>query len=155
MPSSPETPQWLRIQIPRRVPNDELLAHEARFDECCFSICWRGEYHTIYGDFTPQTVPGFLLQQYGWEYPYKTGGLSSYPFKGDWVGNEFTTANTMAQELLETVKPPQTSRNRAIHLALISGAISIYRNWTTYDWLGPSMKNTSFNPQELLLLGNI
>lgn len=40
----------------------------------------------------------------------------------------------MAQELLETVKPPQTSRNRAIHLARISGAISTYRNWIWLTW---------------------
>ncbi len=75
------TPLQWRVHILRRVPNDELLAHEARFDEPnpvdmeIFS-------HHLQGFYTTNSA-GFLLQQYGCHDPYKTVGWSSYPFKGD------------------------------------------------------------------------
>lgn len=69
----------------------------------------------------------FCCNSMAWTIPYKTGGLSSYPFKGDWFWMSLPQRTPW-------LKPPQTSRNRAIHLARISGAISTYRNWIWLTW---------------------
>ena len=69
----------------------------------------------------------FCCNSMAWSIPYKTGGLSSYPFKGDWFWMSLPQRTPW-------LKPPQTSRNRAIHLARISAAISTYRNWIWLTW---------------------
>ena len=115
--------------MPRRVPNDELLAHEA--------VWWKKFLqkisHHLQGFYTTNSDRIFVATVWLGVFPIKLGDC--HPTLSREIGFEWVYhSEHHGSRASGNSKPPQTSRNSAIHLARISGAISTYRNWIWLTW---------------------